>query len=76
MHRVQMSAGPVCKGPVPEVSLDEARKSEGIREKEWGSRVLQTANDQKDRCPQEHQARRLGAPFGFTQGCQELSGGE
>lgn len=68
-HRVQMSAELVCKGQVPEVSLDGARKSEGIREREVGEEgLLQAADEQKEGRPQQHQVRRLGAPAGLTRG--------
>lgn len=67
-----MSAGLVCKGQVPEVSLDGARKSEGIREAKLGEvGQLQAAKDQKDRCPRLHQERRLEAPSSLIRGCQD-----
>lgn len=64
-----VSSGPSVswKGQVPEVSLEGTRESEGIREKELGDgRLLQTVNDQKDRCPQLHKASRPGATSCLT----------
>lgn len=64
-----MSAELVCKEQVPEVSLDGARKSEGIREREVGEEgLLQAADEQKEGRPRQHQARRLEASAGLTRG--------